>query len=34
MEHAMSGVEITCAQLGDNAGIIGATVLARQQLDK
>ena len=34
MEHAMSRVEITYAQLGDNAGILGATVLARQRLDK
>jgi len=32
MEHAMSGVEITSAQLGDNAGILGAAVLARQRL--
>jgi len=34
MGHAMSGVDITCAQPGDNDGIIGAAVLARQRLDE
>ncbi len=34
IQHAMSGVEITTAQLGDDAGIIGAAVLAQQKVDE
>ena len=34
IQHAMSGVEITTTQLGDDAGVIGAAVLAKQRSNK